>query len=183
MFHPTVFDNLKVVLEGAVYDADFDNAIFVTGRSDQLDMATYHRLFQVDFCLAEDMLVEPAEKVIAQVQLGTSLADIASEQLEKTVTDHIGCTICIHFKMRIKHVQQATEEITGILNEIWGNRPIITQTVMARLGEQVQIWPPEWYENRITLDFHRKIDEGNIQDLRELLEHCFRSLQKLKKLL
>lgn len=183
MFHPTVFDNLKVVLEGAVYDADFDNVIFVKGRRDQADLATFHRLFQIDFCLAEDMLISPEDKVTGLIQLKTSLADIASEQLEQSLTDHIGCTICIHFKMRIKEVQQETEKISVVLNEIWGNRPQITQQIMAKLDSETKLWPPKQFENKITLDFLRKIDEGNIQDIRDLLEHCFQSLRRLKELL
>lgn len=183
MFHPTVFDNLKVVLEGAVYDADFDNVIFVTGRRDQADLAMFHRQFQIEFCLSDDVLIDPADKVTALVQLKTSLADIASEQLEKSLTDHVGCTICILFKLRVKEVLPETEVISKVLNEIWGNRPQITQQLMAVLDSETREWPPQKWQNTITLDFLRKIDEGNIQDIRDLLEHCFQSLKKLKELL
>ncbi|MGO0059282.1 hypothetical protein ACTID9_04560 [Brevibacillus fluminis] len=183
MFHPTVFDNLKVVLEGAVYDADFDNVIFVTGRSDLADLAAFHRSFQIEFCLADDVLIDPADKVMAHVKLKTSLADIASEQLEQSLTDHIGCTICITFKMRVREVARETEAIDAILNEIWGNRPQITQQLMAQIDSGSREWPPAQFEDTITLDFLRKIDEGNIQDMRDLLEHCFLSMKKLKELL
>ncbi|USG64769.1 hypothetical protein NDK47_21995 [Brevibacillus ruminantium] len=178
MFHPLIFDNIKVVLEGAVYDRDFEGTILITGRTDSVDLATYHRLFQIEFRLAEDPRNE--REIFAQMQLRTSLADIAAEQLEKPLTDPVGCTICIHFFVTVSEVQRETEAITQILNEIWGNRPYITQTIKAKLNEYQLHWPPEQYENQITLDFHRKIDEGNIEDLRGLVDHTIASLEQLR---
>lgn len=98
MFHPLVFDNIRVVLEGAVYDRDFEGAITITNRSDVMDMATFHRQFQIEFKLADQH--EHTTAVRAEMQLRTQLADIAAEQLEQPLTDHIGCTICIHFSCR-----------------------------------------------------------------------------------
>ncbi len=182
MFHPTVFDNLKVVLEGAVYDRDLDGEIVVTHRADVMDMAAFARFFQIDFCMAEDAGRE--EAVTAQIQLRTTLGDLASEQLEQPLVEHVGCTICLHFLVQVRDVPRETELITGILNEIWGERPHITQLLSARLDEHKPLrWPPEVYKNRVTLDFHRKIDEGNIADMRALVEHCVLSVARLREAL
>jgi hypothetical protein len=178
MFHPLVFDNIRVVLEGAVYDRDFEGAITITGRSDVMDMATFHRLFQIDFELAQ--VADREQAVCAQMQLRTGLADIAAEQLEQPLTEQIGCTICIHFQLVISDVQEDAKRIIAILNDIWGHRPFIKQTVSARLDEHRVDWPPVQYDNRVTLDFHRKIDEGNIDDLRDLIEHTVQSLGQLQ---
>lgn len=180
MFHPTIFDNIKVVLEGTVYDRDFDGEITVTDRADLVDLAAYHRLFRIDFQLANR--TEQQSVITAQIQLRTSLKDIAGEQLELPLTDHIGCTICIHFLMSITDVRRQTEAVIAVLNEIWGDRPHITQTVSASIDEHRFTWPPYQYENRVTLDFHRKIDEGNIEDMRHLVDHCIRSLESLNSL-
>jgi hypothetical protein len=178
VFHPLVFDNIRVVLEGAVYDRDFEGAITITGRSDVMDLATFERLFQIEFRPAEKADSDAA--VTAQIQLRTSLADIAAEQLEKPLTEHVGCTICIHFFLEISDVPRETDAITAILNEMWGHRPHITQTVKARLDEHRPEWPPQRFANQITLDFHRKIDEGNIEDLRRLIDHTVDSLVHLQ---
>ncbi|MGZ0052167.1 hypothetical protein [Brevibacillus gelatini] len=181
MFHPLVFDNIRVVLEGAVYDRDFDGAITITNRSDVMDMATFQRLFQIDFKLAGQ--AENERAVRAQMQLRTSLGDIAAEQLETPLVEHIGCTICIHFYMQLEgpgDIPDRAKEITTILNDIWGQRPFITQTLSAKLPEHRIEWPPQSWENRVTLDFHRKIDEGNIEDLRLLIEHTIQSLAGLQ---
>ncbi|QNG61538.1 hypothetical protein H4O14_08705 [Bacillus sp. PAMC26568] len=38
MFDPTAFDNLKVVLEGEIYDADLEGIIEVIKRKDIVDL-------------------------------------------------------------------------------------------------------------------------------------------------
>ncbi|MEJ8548628.1 hypothetical protein [Brevibacillus borstelensis] len=177
MFHPLIFDNIKVVLEGAVYDRDFDGSITIIGRSDIMDMAAFYRQFQIEFRLSDES--GEGQGPFAQMQLRTSLADIAAEQLEQPLTEHIGCTVCIHFFITITDVQRETEAVTRMLNDIWGNRPHIAQTIKAKLDEYQLHWPPEQYENQITLDFHRKIDEGNIEDLRDLVDHTIASLTQL----
>lgn len=178
MFHPLVFDNIRVVLEGAVYDRDFEGAITITGRSDVMDMATFHRLFQIEFKQAG--YADSEQAVTARIQLRTSLADIAAEQLEQPLTEKIGCTICIQFHLGINEMPQEAQAITAILNEIWGNRPYITQVVKARLDEHKLEWPPQQFETQVTLDFRRKIDEGNIEDLRHLIDHTVQSLEQLQ---
>ncbi len=181
MFHPIVYDNIRVVLEGAVYDRDLDGEILVTSRADVVDLATFHRKFQIEFGLSDE--IDPNKSITAQIQLKTLLADIASEQLEQALTDHIGCTICIHFHLEIEDVEKDTEQINQILNEIWGHRPHITQEISVRFDEHRLVqWPPSTLKNRITLDFHRKIDEGNIEDMHDLVEHCVQSVVRLHQL-
>lgn len=182
LFHPTVFDNIRVVLEGAVYDRDLDGEILVTSRSDIMDLATFGRHFQIAFIDAKDTGVEGA--VTVRMDLRTSLADIASEQLEHSLTEHVGCFICISFSLAIRDVERDTSTVLHILNGIWGNRPHITQQVSFVMGEHragANNWPPEVYRNKVVLDFHRKIDEGNIEDLNGLVEHCVKSLVELRQ--
>ncbi|MCV9888442.1 hypothetical protein [Metabacillus halosaccharovorans] len=47
MFDPTVFDNLKVVIEGYIYDMDIDEQISVTDRSDIIDLAKMSRQYSI----------------------------------------------------------------------------------------------------------------------------------------
>lgn len=179
MFHPLVFDNVKFVLEGAVYDRDLAGEIVVTNRCDNMDMAAFQRSFEIEFRLPEEVGAD----VKARIQLKTSLQDIASEQLELQLVERIGCTICIHYYLTISDIYQEPPAIAGALNEIWGERPHITQTISTLWDEHKKWnWPPDRYENRVTLDFHRKIDEGNIEDLPSLVEYCVRSLWLLHEL-
>lgn len=53
MFDPTVFDNLKTVLEGAVYDLDLEGVILVINRNDLVDLAHFSRTYKITFQLQE----------------------------------------------------------------------------------------------------------------------------------
>ncbi len=54
MFDPTAYDNLKVILEGLVYDYDLAGEIIVTKRNDLVNLADLSRTFQIHFSLTED---------------------------------------------------------------------------------------------------------------------------------
>ena len=48
MFHPTVFDNIKIALENQIYDYDnLDGILVVTDRSDLLNLALMSREFSL----------------------------------------------------------------------------------------------------------------------------------------
>ncbi|MBO8164611.1 MAG: hypothetical protein H0Z34_12930 [Brevibacillus sp.] len=179
MFDPIIFDNIKVVLEGAVYDRDLDGQIAVTDRADLVDLARYSRQFRIRFCLAEDAARE--DVIAAEIELGTTLVDIAAEQLAQPLAEPVGCTLCIHFFLRVAEPQHETQWIASVLDDIWGHRPRITQFVGVRLDKQWS-WPetPHWYENKVTLDFQRKIGERNIEDLEQLIDLCVASLIRLR---
>ncbi len=53
MFDPTAFDNLKVVLEGAVYDLDLSGEINIINRKDLFDFANYERNYQIHYRLPQ----------------------------------------------------------------------------------------------------------------------------------
>jgi hypothetical protein len=76
MFDPTIFENLKVGIENAVYDLDnLDEIIRVTDRKDLLDMATLSRSFSLRFELARPSTTS------AEICLETGLRDLAAEIL------------------------------------------------------------------------------------------------------
>lgn len=45
--HPTVFDNLKTVLEGCIYDFEGQNVLEVVSRNDLVDLANLTRSFNI----------------------------------------------------------------------------------------------------------------------------------------
>lgn len=53
MFDPTAFDNMKVVIEGALYDLDICGEIVITDRNDSFNMAKMSRTFDISFRLPE----------------------------------------------------------------------------------------------------------------------------------
>lgn len=62
MFDPTAFDNLKVIVEGAVYDFDLHGDILVTDRKDMMDLASLSRIYHISF-----QLTEPFEPLVNNI--------------------------------------------------------------------------------------------------------------------
>ncbi len=76
MFDPTIYDNLKVVLEGSVYDLDLSGAVRISGRQDQIDLSTMSRLYQIEFRRLQGA-------ALARMRLSTTLTDLSSELLQR----------------------------------------------------------------------------------------------------
>jgi hypothetical protein len=170
MFDPTVFDNLKVAMENTVYDLDnLDSRIDITQRIDRLEMSVMSREFAVQFRLRE----HPG--VTAEIQLKADLNNLAAEILE--IKDQVpGCVLLLSFYMEIREIESHCSRIENILAEIWKPdlRPV--QTLSQIYGEKTST-----YQNRIELRFSRQINEDQMEDIPELLEHILLTLMELNK--
>ena len=51
LFDPTAFENIKVVIEGEIYDRDLSGEIFVTDRNDWFNSAKLSRKYEISFGL------------------------------------------------------------------------------------------------------------------------------------
>ncbi|MDY8025078.1 hypothetical protein [Paenibacillus polymyxa] len=170
MFDPTVFDNLKVAMENTVYDLDnLDSRIDITQRIDRLEMSVMSREFAVQFRLREQ------SGVTAEIQLKADLNNLAAEILE--IKDQTpGCVLLLSFYMEIHDMESQCSRIENILTEIWKPdlRPV--QTLSQIYGEKTST-----YQNRIELRFSRQINEDQMEDIPELLEHILLTLMELNK--
>ncbi|WP_127584500.1 hypothetical protein [Paenibacillus koleovorans] len=169
MFDPTIYENLKVVMEGAVYDLDLDGLILVTGRQDLVDLAEMSRSFVIRFRLKEG-------RCTAEIRLTASLADLAGEKLEWRNASP-GCTVEIRFLMEVKDAAASCYAIQRELEAIWDGRPDIRQTVSYTYQEGTRQLT---YMNEIRCTFNRKIDEGHWSDFPELLDVMVDSLEILE---
>lgn len=164
MFDPTVFDNLKVVFEGEIYDLDFAKKISVTNRVDVVDLANMSRKFAMEFQIHDTTHPYP----YCEVRLKTSIADLAAELIEAD-EKKAGCEIDILFVVRITDVEKDCFLIESFLNQLWDGRPLIEQTISFTYGVDGLI-------NTIRLRFNRKINEDQIDDVPTLLTYSMESL-------
>ncbi|MVP00320.1 hypothetical protein [Paenibacillus lutrae] len=173
MFDPTIYENLKVVLEGAVYDLDLSGDILVTNRSDQIDMSTLSRNYAIRFVLQneEDSHASPW----AEFALTAGLEDLAAEILERKPSSQ-GCTLTIRFGITMEDPQNNCPAIAASLASIWSGRPTITQTLSYVFGQREQCW-----HNDVLLEFGRKLDESHVGDFTGLLEHTVKTLSLLRE--
>lgn len=172
MFDPTVFENLKVVLEGAVYDLDLSGRIRITAREDLIDLSSMSRCYAIHFKVAQ----VPAAAVMAEIRLQADLADLAGEILE-TRQRLPGCRLDVFFEEEVgeeSSIDAVCRRTEALLKELWGEQYTLRQTISTIYRSQ-----PVARKNRTQLDFGRKFGEDMIEDIPELLEHVMKSLRLL----
>jgi hypothetical protein len=171
MFDPTIYENMKVVIEGAVYDLDLAGEILVTNRSNRIELSTMSRSYCIQFKLLG------LGDVIAELGLAASTEDLAAEILEKSSMTP-GCSLHIGFQMKVLDVEEDCASIQQVLFEIWGNACTINQKLFFNYGTKLQ----SVYLNEIQLDFGRKFSETVVEDIPSLLEHIILSIEQLNQI-
>jgi hypothetical protein len=168
MFDPTVYENLKVVIEGAIYDLDFEEYINITDRKDIIDLATFSRTYKLQFTKND------AKKVKAEFLLHANLQSFTDEIINHN--EHVGCELTISFIVEIRNLD-ICEKISSVLYEIWEGRPMIEQKVSfvyPRLQKK--------FKNHITIKFNRQITEAQIDDIQSLLNYTLRSAEEINEI-
>ncbi|WP_027409784.1 hypothetical protein [Anoxybacteroides tepidamans] len=167
MFDPTAFDNLKTVIEGAIYDLDLENTLVVVDRRDLVDLAHFSRTYEIAFRLRAD---ENAP-ILCKVTLEMELEQIARELLQES--SQPGCALSIAFFMPVEQPETTCPLIEKTLLRIWGENRIIRQTLRRDHKES------DWH-NEIEVQFGRLIREENVDDVLAMVPYMLQSLQELR---
>lgn len=180
MFDPTIFDNLKVVLEGALYDLDEEKRAVVTGREDLIDLAGMSRAFRMRIQLPEGVCR-------AEVELTSGLLDFAAElrRLRLAEEEEPGSRLTISYRMPADRVQHMAAVETH-MQEVWGEVATVRHERLMQMApvteEELATNPFAEGHYRVTLAFRDKIDEDNIYDIEPLLDHLVSTLDTLEDL-
>jgi hypothetical protein len=94
MFDPSVFENLKVVVEGAFYDLDLEGELAIIDRHDYVDLAYMSRIFEISTRL--DASKEKA--VECTLSLSAGLQAFSSEKISSITKREPGCDLKIKFR-------------------------------------------------------------------------------------
>ncbi|CQR53809.1 hypothetical protein [Paenibacillus riograndensis] len=169
MFHPTVFDNIKIAFENQIYDYDnLDGILIVTDRADLLNLALMSREFSLSFRLAG------SQNVTSQVVLLSSVKELSDEILETPGSDP-GCGLVLRFYMEIRNVNVQCAAAQRILSSIWGPDVQPVQSLTYRYGQE-----DGTCNNCIELKFNRQITEEQMEDIPHLLEFLVQSAEELE---
>lgn len=169
MFDPTIYDNLKVVFEGGLYDLDEEGRAVVSGREDLVDLASMSRTFRMQVRKREGCCS-------ACLELSSGLLDFAGELRHIRLADELpGCRLRLSFDLPYEYGNHCPS-IQGHLESVWGE-------VAEIVHEQTRILLPDGGTGkyRVLLEFRDKIDEHNIEDVEPLLEHFVATLDVLEK--
>ncbi|MEK3687176.1 MULTISPECIES: hypothetical protein [Paenibacillus] len=170
LFHPTVFDNIKIAFENQIYDYDnLDGILVVTDRSDLLNLALMSREFSLSFKLTE------GNNVTSEIMLQSSVKDLGDEIMETPGSDP-GCTLLLRFYMEIDDVNVQCPAAEKILSTIWGPDFQPVQSLSFRYGQE-----GDTYNNCIELQFKRQITEEQMEDIPNLLKFLLQSAGELEE--
>ncbi|MBT2677802.1 hypothetical protein J7E38_02250 [Bacillus sp. ISL-35] len=175
MFDPTAFENIKVVIEGEIYDRDLSGEIKVVDRNDWINTAKLSRKYEISFTVSG----YNDKEIAAIMTLEAGLENLSAELLGSRSANHLaGCIVGISFTMLHRNEVQVYRSIQEGLEDIWGkDREIVQSVQVFPLAESQRI------RNFARVSFNRLVYEEQIDDLTEMIDYMVDSVNKLKKLL
>ncbi|PLR77223.1 hypothetical protein CU633_11810 [Bacillus sp. V3-13] len=171
MFDPTAFENMKVVIEGAVYDKDLSGELQVVDRNDLINTAKLSREYSISFTERGSMPDDPSCTLILQA----SLKNLAAELLPESGSGQAaGCTVLVVFNTTHKKDLAISGIIEEKIREIWGMDRGITQrwTFDDESDDTV--------ENETIVSFNRPVFEEQIDDLVAMIDYMEKTIKSLK---
>lgn len=171
MFDPTAFDNMKVILEGALYDLDLEGEIIVTDRNDWMNLAKLSRQFDMTFKKSNQ------SKTSCTILLKADLTNLAAELNPISLSEKLaGSHFKIVFSIHHNHSNEVYTKALFLLREIWGESRRYTCVISY---DPTEINAP--IKTEITIDFVRLISEDQLQDLLQMVDIINESLLKLEE--
>jgi hypothetical protein len=175
MFDPTAFDNMKVIVEGALYDRDLSGEIFITDRNDIINMAKMSRQFNISFSIPQGK----PKAVLGEIELESKLVHLSAELLPSSHTEQlVGCLVKLYFTFDIEEVEIDYYELNTILFGIWGTSRKITLSI-----QHEPLQPTKKEKGIIAVDFERLITEDQMDDLVGMTDVMITTQQKLSEYL
>lgn len=172
MFDPTIFDNLKVVLEGRLYDMDAEGKIKVVGREDLVDLAGMGRTFRMKFGLGGGR-----ERFSTTITMCSGLTDFAGELRGlHAAGERPGARLELLLDMPAE-LSENRRAVHDYISGIWGEDWLIRHERLEKLSLQYLESDSTVHNGsyRIKLASSRKIDESHIDDMEALLEHLLQT--------
>lgn len=171
MYDPTEFDNLKVAFENHLYDLDnLDRKITIVNRIDQMDFAVLARKFAIQFELRGQ------RDLSAEIILEASLQELADEILEAP-DGNPGCLVALRITKPINTIDDQCREVKEAVLAIWEEDVRLKQTVSCVYGQELK-----GYLDVIDVRFKQKINEENMGELEEFVDHVLVTLQVLSEI-
>lgn len=172
MFDPTAYENMRVVIEGELYDRDLVGEISIIDRNDLINMAKLLRSYEVIF------VKRGHEVVQCQLLLEARLENLAAELLPAQLNTKLaGVTLSIMFTFQHEKSSDLHNIIEKELIDIWGSDRTIQQRVIYE-----PLMPERNITTEATIKFERLIFEEQIDDLIDMLDYCLETLERVYSL-
>ncbi|ALC90181.1 hypothetical protein AM500_10595 [Bacillus sp. FJAT-18017] len=170
MFDPTAFDNMKVIVEGSLYDMDIAGKIIISGRRDIVDLATLSREFSIIF--RQDGIPD----IEAEVSLHAGLINLAAELLPgESTKGKSGSELMLQFRTNHPDDTDIYEDIQSLMESLWGvERTIVQKACFDPFSSE------DYIHNCISVEFNRLITEEQMEDLPEIIAYTSETLGRLQ---
>ncbi len=170
MFDPTIFENIKVVLEGLLYEFDAEEAIQITDRKDLIDLARMNRCMIISF------------KRVSGTTPATLLLKAGTDSLSKEILGHppdlLKIGLKVDFHIPIKDPEIDCEALSFTLNKAFHNDHIkMQQTLMQEYGPVRKT-----LYSHVSMRFTEGINEKFIDQLEPLCDRILLVLEKMDNL-
>ncbi len=171
MFDPTAFENMKVVIEGELYDRDLSGEIRIEDRNDIFNSAKLSRKYEITF-------TDQLEDITCTFIMEADLANLAAELLPTIHSNKLaGSHISIKFTFMQEESMAIFQKIERTLKEIWGAERMIKQLIIRDpLSNKSMI------TNETTIIFNRLVYEDQVDDIIAMVDYMNASLAKLREL-
>lgn len=170
MYHPSVYDNLKVVLEGAVYDLDFSGDIEIVNRKDLVDHAIFERNYSIDFVVSEI-----GDLMRGNITLTATLEDLATEKLNDN-PEGAGSKLTLEIKTPVYEIETDCKQLQSILKK-WTSGDLkgdIQQKLTYIYGESRNV-----FNNTISIQLQKRVAEEEPERISKVLEQVLLSMKEM----
>lgn len=163
MFDPTVFDNLKVVIEGYIYDLDLGNEISIIHRSDVIDMATMSRKYSIQF------VSDHFRSTFVQVDINMDQQQLAGELLQ--TINNPGCVVSLTFVENSKS-QDYDVFFYKKLKKNWsGNQDVVLISIKEQTMSSTK------HIHKYQVNFTSLFGEDDLEELLNIVDHAIHLLR------
>jgi hypothetical protein len=172
MYHPSVYDNLKIVLEGVVYDSDFAGDIEIIDRKDIIDFAVIEKSISISF-----IVLGMSETIRGKLILSTNLENLAIEKLQDN-PDAAGCNLSIEIETPVYEIETDCKQIQVILRK-WTSGDLkseLEQKLTYIYGESRNV-----YQNMISIQIEKPVTEEETERFSEVLNQVIESIKELNE--
>lgn len=172
MYHPSVYDNLKIVLEGAVYDLDFSGEIEIVNRKDLMDHAIMERNYSIDF-----VVKTIGESMKGNICLTSTLEDLAMEKLNDN-PDGAGSKLSVSIETPVYEIETDCKQLQSMLKK-WGSGDLksdIQQKLTYIYGE-----PRHVFHDTIFIQLQKPAAEEEPERISLVLEQLIASMNEMNE--
>lgn len=175
MFDPTAFENMKVVIEGELYDRDLSGEIRILDRNDLFNSAKLSRTYNLIFTDCSTYNLDVSCTLIMEAEL----ANLAAELLPIAHSDKLaGCKVTVKYTVNHQEQREIFQKIQSALEGIWGSGRTIDQVISRNPFSDQNL-----VTNEIKITFNRLVYEDQVDDITAMIDYMLVGIKKLREII